>query len=322
MTLLISCINDDFIIMTSDSALTTYISGDSGERIDYDTTTKAFAFEGIGCVTTWGEMTYNRIGKYYYDQKISRDNCSINDLANLTSHYLTDVYDPRNGDLEDVGYHVGGFDQEGMPRFFHIFWGVDRPKRHEEEKPDYKFHDHSKWDFVYNGRNDIAHAAVMNLLEETTNAEDIRKHISTSAGAASFCDYIARFAAGLTPEVGPPFYTYVISPDNSVRLFPNESLKPFNFENVLRPKLESRPIVLFADDYHSVSYPFSLPTGVILPELVLKFYYDEGDNLGITSNYQLTCSKCGRNYYADGTELVILGTLHFCPTCRSEQSPR
>lgn len=48
-------------------------------------------------------------------------------------------------------------------------------------------------------------------------------------------------------------------------------------------------------------------------------YYDEGDNLGITSNYLLTCSKCGRNYYADGTELVNMGVLHFCPTCRSEQ---
>src|SRR6266498_828986 len=110
MTLLISCINNDFIIMTADSALTTYYSGGS---TTYDTTVKSFAFPGIGCVTTWGEMIHNRIGRYYYDQKISPNKYSIYDLAKITYHYLTDIYDPRNGDLDDVGYHVGGFDQEG-----------------------------------------------------------------------------------------------------------------------------------------------------------------------------------------------------------------
>lgn len=298
--------------MTADSALTTYYSAST----TYDTTTKSFAFPGVGCVTTWGEKIHNKIGRYYYEQRISPDTYSINDLAEITYHYLKNIYNPRDGDLEDVGYHVGGFDQKGMPRFFHIFWGFDRPKPPKQQRPGYKFHNHSNLNFVYNGRNDIAHAAVINLLEETKLDEDIQNLISTSDGAARFCDFIARFAADLTQEVGPPFYTHIIFPDNSIKLIPNESLCPFNLENRMRRKLENKPIILFADNNPSMSYAFSLPTGIVLPELSLSFRY-EYDNLRVATNYQLSCSKCGRNYYADGAELVM-GVLHFCPNCRNE----
>jgi hypothetical protein len=299
--------------MTADSALTTYYPDG---RTTYDTTTKSFAFPGIGCVTTWGEKIHNKIGRFYYEQKLSPDRYSITDLAKITYHYLTNVYNPSDGDLDDVGYHVGGFDQSGAPRFFHIFWGFDRPKPLEQQHPDYKFIDHSKWNFVYNGRNDIAHAAVTKLIEETKLDEDIQNLISTSDGAARFCDFIARFAAEMTPEVGAPFYTYIIFPDNSINLISNESLSPFSLEKNILRKLENKPIILFADDNPSMPYPFSLPTGIVLPELSLNFHY-EYDNLRVASNYSLSCSNCGRSYYADGAELVM-GILHFCPNCRNE----
>jgi hypothetical protein len=39
-------------------------------------------------------------------------------------------------------------------------------------------------------------------------------------------DFVARFAAELTPEVGPPFRTILISPENQVRRLENDSFCP------------------------------------------------------------------------------------------------
>src|SRR5215203_5890685 len=79
-------LSDRLIVMTADSAVTL----DFEDHREYDTGTKAYPFNGIGCVTAWGERTGNRIGEFLkLRQKISSVTHSIDDLANLVNQYLT-----------------------------------------------------------------------------------------------------------------------------------------------------------------------------------------------------------------------------------------
>jgi hypothetical protein len=56
----------------------------------------------------------------------------------------------------------------------------------------------------------------------------VRYDVSTLNGVALFCDLIVRFAAELTPEVGPPFLTCLIFPDNSIQEIRNDTFSPLS----------------------------------------------------------------------------------------------
>lgn len=230
--------------MGVDSAVTkTFTSVDNPAKIwrEYETDRKAYSFPGVGCVATWGVRDHNRIAKYLHEQQISSKTHTVDDLAELTYLYLTEEYRPKDLEYDDIGYHVAGFDKERRPRLYHIFWGFDRPKPLSQKERHYAKNIHHPLGeigpFVYNGRNDLAETMVHTLIRQAQAGYALRFKLENSVDRVNFVDFVLRFAAEITPEVGPPFHIYLISPDNRIESISNMSFCKINDEDI-RDSLE------------------------------------------------------------------------------------
>jgi hypothetical protein len=69
---------------------------------------------------------------------------------------------------------------------------------------------------------------VRSLLHEMREADVANQDFSYSATVVRFGDLVARFAAELTQEVGPPFETAIISPANQIEVMANNSYSPLD----------------------------------------------------------------------------------------------
>lgn len=234
MTIVFTSVTPQMICMTADRAVTRIVNQQFRE---YDTGPKLFPFPGIGCVTTWGARDHNRIREHLEEQRLAAGEHNVNDLAAIVDGFLRKTYRPHTYPLDDVGYHVAGFDNEQQPRLYHIFWGFNRPKnprqkhRHYQKQP----HSYEGWPlplFLYNGRNDIADRVVRSLLYEMREVDVANQNFSYSATIVRFGDLVARFAAELTQEVGPPFETAIISPNNQIEVMTNNSYGPLDDERI------------------------------------------------------------------------------------------
>ena len=232
MTIVFSITTKDFILMSADSAIT--VSYENAR--EYETGEKSYFFDGVGCVTTWGSKDHNKIGSYLSQVNISPGTHDISDLSKLVSRYLIEEFCPRELNLDDVGYHVGGFDKNGHPRLFHIFWGFDRPRIPEQRYPKYAIYDHSPIEsepmLLYNGRNDLAQLVINIIIAQIKNGQDTRFNLSKHDNFIYLTDFINRFASELTPEVGPPFNYYLISPKNKIIKFNNPNILPIDHDIV------------------------------------------------------------------------------------------
>jgi hypothetical protein len=218
--------------MSTDSAVTM----DFGDSFEYKTGRKAYCFPGVGCVTTWGTRDANNIGEFLQSKNLTRKITSVDELAELVKFYLTNIYKPHELDLDDVGYHVCGFKKPGIPCIYHVFWGFDRPRKPEQVTRNYKLMDHSSFGdnplFLYNGRNDLAEIMIKILLSQIYNNFEIQFNLNSITSIVSFSDFIMRFASELTPEVGPPFITHILSQQNQVITLRNERFSPMNLEMI------------------------------------------------------------------------------------------
>ena len=70
------------------------------------------------------------------------------------------------------------------------------------------------------------------LISEIESGKDVRFDLGSPVGLASFGDFVGRFAAELTPEVSPPFFTILISPQNKIKVVPNECFCPLDRERI------------------------------------------------------------------------------------------
>jgi len=221
------------IVMTVDSAVARDFKDSPRE---YTTGQKCYPVPGVGYVTTWGARDHNRIGEFLEKQEVSPDSHSVNDLADLVNQYLTEKYRPHKLNLDDVGYHVAGFDREDRARLYHVFWGRDLPRRENQIHQEYKMYDHSphpgEFMLLYNGRSDLAEVAVNTLLEQARMGKEIRFDLATPVGLACFGDFVVRFAAELTPEVTPPFLTYLISSRNKAKRVINDKFCPIDRDEI------------------------------------------------------------------------------------------
>lgn len=239
MTIVFSFASQLIITMTVDSAITNEFS----DRTEYDTGRKAYSFDGIGCVTTWGERSGNTIGDYLNTCQLEPSKHSVVELAELVNRFLTREYLPDQGNLGEVGYHVGGFDRNHLPRLYHIFWSFDRPRIASQDRPRYGLNDHSPesttgFNFLYNGRNDLAETVVAALINEQLMFPQATKfNVWDPTDAVCFGDLVTRFASELTPQVGPPFLTFIIAPNNKIRHVKNETFCPID-RTVTRNTLE------------------------------------------------------------------------------------
>ncbi len=238
MTILVSSVSDSLIVMLSDSAITVTHHQEEGDAFnEYETGSKYYRFRGVGCITTWGDHTYNQLGRFLQKRGISATTHSITDLAELTHKYVLEEYSKDSE--EELGFHIGGFDRSGKPHLYHVFWGYDRPRPPEQKSPAVRFYNHSDWVFLYNGRNDLAHVVITALKEQIETGREIRFNLMTPFGRISLCDFIARFAAEITPQVGPPFVINLIFPDNNIEKIENTSYSPISLQSIasILPKL-------------------------------------------------------------------------------------
>jgi len=206
MTVAFTAVSSKLIVMTVDSAITRDF--ESGYR-EYDTGRKSYSFPGVGCVTTWGALDMNKIGEFLDKQKISAISHSVNELASLVHYYLVHEYRPHELGLDDVGYHVAGYDRQACPQLYHIFWGFDRPRPPEQATREYKMYPNSpkagEIVFLYNGRNDLEEVLIQTLIGQIRSGYITRFDFKTPIGFTLCGDLVARFACEITPEVGPPF---------------------------------------------------------------------------------------------------------------------
>jgi len=228
MTIVFSGVLPNLIVMTVDSAVVL----DYKDSREYKTGRKSYVVSGVGNVTTWGARDCNRIGEFLDKQKIPSKTHPVEELADLVEQYLKKEYRPHELELDDVGYHVAGFNRKREPRLYHIFWGFDRPRPVNQPRREYKKCDHSpslgEINYLYNGRNDLAETVVRTLLNEVGTGAGMRFDPRTHEGLVRLGDLVVRFAAEVTPEVGPPFFTYLISPLNKVVTIKSEGICPIN----------------------------------------------------------------------------------------------
>lgn len=218
--------------MAVDSAVTnTYES-----HREYKTGRKAYLFPGVGCVTTWGARDNNKIGNYLERKSISPKKYTIEDLSNIVYEYLINEYRPQELGFDDVGFHIGGFDKHGRARLFHIFWGFDRPKLPDQIEQKYAKHDHSpqkgEIPLLYNGRNDLANVVINTLLNELKKGGDSNFPLNTLNNIVCFSDFVLRFGTEITPEVGLPFITHLISKTNKSEIVKSHNLIPINPDEI------------------------------------------------------------------------------------------
>lgn len=233
MTIVFSASLPDFVVMVSDTAVRITHSDSSRE---YREGQKAYCFPGIGCVTTWGRRDHNRIGEFLDQQLPSLEGPSVVDLSTLVDAYLREVFRPHELQQGGVGYHVGGFDRDGRAHLDHIFWGFDLPIRPdqccEEYRKQVRVIEPGRLGFLYNGRNDLADMMVRTLLDEIRHGNDVHFDLATAEGLVLFGDFIVRFAAELTPQVGRPFFIHLISPENRIERVINNTLCPVDRDEV------------------------------------------------------------------------------------------
>ena len=170
-------------------------------------------------------------------QEVAPETHSVEDLRDLVSEYLRSEYRPGDHGLGEVGFHITGYDRTNRPRFFYEVWGWHRPLKETQTQPEYISGGYDlkgeEVRMVYNGRSEIAERVINALIEEIgAHPGEVllwpdRPHDLTRLG-----DLIARFASELTPEVGPPFTTYLISRTNQVEYIRNQDRCPIALDEV------------------------------------------------------------------------------------------
>lgn len=235
MTIVFSAVSPlRFILMSVDSAITLEFTDQ--EKPEYQEGTKLFLFPRVACVGLWGAMDGNRVYEFLRGRNISPSAHSVVDVANLVNEYLTKEYKPHELGVGEVGYHVAGHDREGRPHLYHIFYAFDRPTPADQTEPRYGCNFHvdprDELHMLYGGRNDLAHMVVTKLLDEIRKGGDVRYDVRTGVGLARFGDFVVRFGGEMTPQVGPPFRTNIIAPNNRMTEFVNRSFHPLPQGNI------------------------------------------------------------------------------------------
>ena len=233
MTIVFTAASPKLIVTTADSAVTL----EFGDSREYELGRKSYFFSGVGCVMTWGARDHNTIGRFLDQQQVTPQTHDVLSLADLVQNFLVDHYRPSALGLDDVGYHVAGFDRQANPRLFHIFYGFDRPRPPDQLERKYERYDHSPQIgttyFLYNGRNDLAQPVIQTLIAQLQSGRDSRFDLSRPSDVARFGDFVARFASEFTPEVAPPFLTFLIASNNLALKLVNQTQAPLNDDQIV-----------------------------------------------------------------------------------------
>jgi hypothetical protein len=233
MTVVFTAMTPSFIVVSADSAVTLEFEN----HREYERGRKSYFYEGIGCIATWGARDHNRIGPFLDSKPVSAESHSIGDVAVLVDEYLKTEIRPDESGVGEVGYHVAGFDKNRRPHLWTIFYGFDQPRPPEQKDAKYAFYHHEPpsggLNFHYNGRNDLADPVVRILLHQIERAKHTNFDLTKAVDLVRMADFVVRFAAEITPEVGPPFITYLVTNNNVALTINNKTRCPIPSERII-----------------------------------------------------------------------------------------
>ena len=196
--------------MANDTAVTNRFADG---HMEYESGRKHFTCDGVGCVTMWGGRDGNNLAAHL-QQSVDSHKHTIEDLAHLTNRYLVEDYRPHETEMDDCGYHVGGFTSAGEPRLYHIFWNLPGSPAARDNQGAYSFQHHHpsalETRFLFNGRNDLLQYVLWPILNEIDQGQSgrFRPDLEGRVRAAHFA---LRFGAEITREVSPPFLLHLIN---------------------------------------------------------------------------------------------------------------
>jgi len=242
MTLLLSMVHPNAIIMAADSRKTEYLTplnfetlepiGDT--RVVWSETTKLFAVRGIGCVSMWGDITRaeKRIGAYLIS--IANRVTDPDDLATRLLDFLKREIRADEGD--DIGFHVGGYMPNGTPALYHVFYGRDiGPGVDPNNNPQkYEKYPHSQpGEALYNGKHQIADGIIRFLLAMQEEVGVVTWVMNYPPEIAlKFADFVIRYASRIDATVGGVSKVALITPGNHVMLVTNSTDKPIPYVDI------------------------------------------------------------------------------------------
>jgi hypothetical protein len=245
MTLVLSLIHPDAVIMAADSRKTEHLTPVNVEtlepigetRVEWSETTKLFVIRGIGCVSMWGDITRaeKKIGGYLHAK--AEQLAGPSDLADSLLYFLKEEIHAEDGD--DIGFHIGGYMPDGSKALYHVFWGGDIGPEVDPNNNPRKFakYNHSETEVaLYNGKHFIADGIIRFLLalqQEVGIVSWITSHPPEIA--VRFADFVIRYAARIDSTVGGTAKVAMILPGNRVILITNPTSKPIPFIDVVVP---------------------------------------------------------------------------------------
>lgn len=228
MTVVFTAQNSKSIVMSVDSAVTREFS----DTTEYDTDRKSYFYPGVGCVTTWGAREANQIGQHLDSNSVTDSEYDIAALADSVRRYLFEEYRPHEMELSEVGYHVAGFDSEAQPHLWRVCYQPHYASPEASPEHIYEFSEHpllgNRANYHYNGRNDLADVLVRLFISELKKDAAVSYDPSSPVGLVKLADFVVRFAAEITPEVGPPFFIQAMGSDNQGFRFRNDALSPLD----------------------------------------------------------------------------------------------
>jgi len=232
MTVVLTIMTPSLIVMTADSAVTLEFQS----HREYERGRKSYFYDGIGCITVWGALGHNRVGQFVETRGLSRASHSVQDLGLVVDEYLHCEVRPHLTGVGEVGYHVAGFGRDGRPHLWTIFYGFDQRRSPGQTEPKYAFYPHEPppdgLNFHYNGRNDLADPIIRLVLDQIKRAQYLNFDLAKPVDLVRLADFVVRFAAEITPEVGLPFIHYLISTNNIAARIKNESRCPIPIQSV------------------------------------------------------------------------------------------
>lgn len=224
MTMVVTAISPDAIVMANDCAV---VNTFSDGREEFTSGRKHLAIEDVGCITMWGARDGNPLLSRL--QSVTHDfPSSIDGLAQEVNRLLIDNYQPHTGPLDDTGYHVAGYDADGNPHVYHVFWNVRRNYQPSDQLGEYAFqHFIPRPGFVlFNGRNDLVNIVLEAIRCEISRNTRTRLRLDSTSSLLQFAHFCLRFGNEITQDVAPPFIFHVLRPGKQLTMITIQDISP------------------------------------------------------------------------------------------------
>ncbi len=223
MTVICSIATSSFAVVAADSALTLTFPDEIRRQRRRKLTVIHPTY-----VACWGELVGDPLALWLQSLPIDVTECA-DCLSDALREHLATTDRPGDHGIGHLGYHVGGLDVDGRVRLFNVAWEPPNTQPFTPVAGQYIRYDHtpgSGANILFNGRHDVATHAVNALVAEIKSGKETRFALGTPEGALRFADFVTRFVAELSPDVGPPFLLAAVSDQRSLFRYTHRRLGP------------------------------------------------------------------------------------------------